>query len=137
MLVLSADGYAHSIMISALCRSGLLKEGRMVAKEFEANCNKYDLVMLNTLLRAYCNTGDMDSVMQVLGKMDELAISPDWNTFHILIKYFCKEKMYHLAYRTIEDMHSRGHQLNEVSFSLALYLSKFFSITCSHKACWF
>ncbi|KAG1346390.1 pentatricopeptide repeat-containing protein, chloroplastic [Cocos nucifera] len=120
-----SDGYAHSIMISALCRSGLLKEGRMLAKEFEANCNKYDLVMLNTLLRAYCNTGDMDSVMQVLGKMDKRAISPDWNTFHILIKYFCKEKLYHLAYRTIEDMHGRGHQLNEdLCSSLILQLGQ-------------
>ncbi|XP_038981236.1 pentatricopeptide repeat-containing protein At1g10910, chloroplastic [Phoenix dactylifera] len=118
-------GYAHSIIISALCRSGLLKEGRTLAKEFEANYNKYDLVMLNTLLRAYCNAGDMDSVMQVLGKMDELAISPDWNTFHILIKYFCKEKLYHLAYRTIEDMHGRGHQINEeLCSSLILQLGQ-------------
>jgi len=47
-------------------------------------------------------------------KMDELAISPDYNTFHILIKYFCKEKLYMLAYQTMEDMHRKGHQPAEV-----------------------
>lgn len=101
-------------MISALCRSGQLKEAKQLAKDFEASYAKYDLVMLNTLLRAYCNAGDMENVMQMMRKMDELSISPDWNTFHILIKYFCKEKLYHLAYRTIEDMNKRGHQLDEV-----------------------
>ena len=103
-------------MISALCRSGLLKEAKQLAKDFEAKYDRYDLVMLNTLLRAYCNAGDMESVMQMLKKLDELSISPDWNTFHILIKYFCREKLYHLAYRTTEDMYGKGHQLNEVSF---------------------
>ena len=101
-------------MISALCRSGQLKEAKELAKDFEASYAKYDLVMLNTLLRAYCNAGDMENVMQMMRKMDELSISPDWNTFLILIKYFCKEKLYHLAYRTIEDMNKRGHQLDEV-----------------------
>ncbi|KAJ0971381.1 hypothetical protein J5N97_019340 [Dioscorea zingiberensis] len=106
-------GYSYSIMISALCRHGQFEEAKQLAKDFEASYAKYDLVMLNTLLRAYCNAGDMESVMQMMRKMDELTISPDWNTFHILIKYFCKEKLYHLAYRTIEDMHKRGHQLDE------------------------
>ncbi|OAY66942.1 Pentatricopeptide repeat-containing protein, chloroplastic [Ananas comosus] len=108
-----SDGYSYSIMISALCRCGLHLEAKQLAKEFEASYEKYDLVMLNTLLRAYCNGGDMESVMKMLRKMDELTIAPDWNTFHILIKYFCKEKLYHLAYKTIEDMHSKGHQLND------------------------
>lgn len=108
-----SDGYSYSIMISALCRNGLLQEARQLAKEFEANHTKFDLVMLNTLLRVYCNAGDMDSAMQMLRKMDELKISPDWNTFHILIKYFCRERLYHLAYQTAEDMHRKGHQLDE------------------------
>ncbi|XP_077211831.1 pentatricopeptide repeat (PPR) superfamily protein isoform X2 [Tasmannia lanceolata] len=108
-----SDGYAHSIMISAYCRSGLSQEAKQLARDFEACYDKYDLVMLNTLLRAYCRAGEMDSVMQLLRKMDELTISPDWNTFHILIKYFSKEKLYQLAYRTVADMHSKGHQLDE------------------------
>lgn len=101
-------------MISAFCRSGLLKEAKQLARDFEATYDKYDLVMLNTMLCAYCRAGEMESVMQMMRKMDELAISPDWNTFHILIKYFCKEKLYLLAYRTMEDMHNKGHQPEEV-----------------------
>lgn len=101
-------------MISAFCRSRLLEDAKKLAMDFQMKYGKYDLVMLNTLLRAYCNMGDMESAMQMLKKMDELAISPDWNTFHILIKYFCKEKLYHLAYRTVEDMHNKGHRLDEV-----------------------
>lgn len=118
--MISADGYSYSIMISALCRCGLHLEAKQLAQEFEASYEKYDLVMLNTLLRAYCNGGDMESVTKMLRKMDELTIAPDWNTFHILIKYFCKEKLYHLAYKTIEDMHSKGHQLNDVSLTFSI-----------------
>lgn len=85
-----------------------------MANDFEATFNKYDLVMMNNMLCAYCRAGEMESVMQTLKKMDGLAISPDYNTFHILIRYFSKEKMYLLAYRTIKDMHSKGYQPSEV-----------------------
>ncbi|OVA03747.1 Pentatricopeptide repeat [Macleaya cordata] len=120
-----SDGYSHSIMISAFCRSGHLEEAKQLARDFEARYDKYDLVMLNTLLRAYCRGGEMESVMQMLRKMDELTISPDSNTFHILIKYYCKEKLYQLAYRTMVDMHHKGHQLDEeLGSSLILHLGK-------------
>lgn len=109
-------------MISALCRDGSLNEAKELAKDFEKKFDKYDLVILNNLLRAYCNAGDMESVMHMLKKIDELSINPDWNTFHILIKYFCREKLYHLAFKTIEDMNGKGHQLNEVSYGrLAIF----------------
>lgn len=101
-------------MISGLCRSELFEEAKKLAQDFETKFNKYDLVILNTMLCAYCRAGEMDSVMQTMKKMDELAISPDYNTFHILIKYFCKEKLYLLAYRTMEDMHGKGYHPDEV-----------------------
>lgn len=101
-------------MISALCRAKLFREAKQLAKDFGTTLNKYDLVILNSMLCAFCRAGEMESVMETLRKMDELAISPDYNTFHILIKYFCREKMYLLAYRTMEDMHSKGYQPVEV-----------------------
>ncbi|KAE8668389.1 Pentatricopeptide repeat-containing protein [Hibiscus syriacus] len=120
-----SDGYSHSIMISALCRGGLFEEAKELAQDFEAKYNKYDLVMLNTMLCAYCRAGDMESVMQTMKKMDELAISPDYSTFHILIKYFCKEKLYLLAYRTMVDMHGKGyHPEEELCSSLIFQLGK-------------
>ncbi|KAF8671037.1 hypothetical protein HU200_050316 [Digitaria exilis] len=108
-----SDGYAFSIMISALHRGGHHEESKQLAKEFEAENASYDLVMLNTSLRTYCSTNDMESVMRMLKKMDELNISPDNITFNTLIRYFCNAKVYHLAYKTIEDMHTKGYQLNE------------------------
>ena len=106
-----------------------MEEAKQLAKDFEARYDTYDLVMLNTMLCAYCRAGDMESVMEMLRKMDELAISPDYTTFHILIKYFCKEKLYLLAYRMTVDMHNKGHQLDEVcSFLLIETGYTFFSL---------
>ncbi|KAL9451416.1 hypothetical protein AB3S75_013056 [Citrus x aurantiifolia] len=120
-----SDGYAHSIMISAFCRGGCFEEAKQLAGDFEAKYDKYDVILLNSMLCAYCRTGDMESVMHVMRKLDELAISPDYNTFHILIKYFCKEKMYMLAYRTMVDMHRKGHQPEEeLCSSLIFHLGK-------------
>jgi pentatricopeptide repeat protein len=108
-------------MISALHRGGHHQESKQLAKEFEAENATYDLVMLNTSLRAYCSANDMESVMSILKKMDESNISPDNITFNTLIRYFCNAKVYHLAYKTIEDMHTKGYQLNEVFwFSLLI-----------------
>lgn len=120
-----SDGYAYSIMISAFCRGRRFEEAKQLAKDFEATYDRYDLVMLNTMLCAYCRAGEMESVMEMLKKMDELAISPDYKTFHILIKYFCKEKLYLLAHRTMVDMHNKGHQLEEeLCSSLMFHLGK-------------
>lgn len=130
------DGYSYSIMISAFCRNGLLEEAKQLAKEFEETYNQYDLVMLNTMLCAYCRAGEMESVMGLLKKMDELAISPDYNTFHILIKYFCKEKLYLLAYRTMGDMHNKGHQVDEVYVVFSyVFIIKIFMQICSFGSC--
>ncbi|GKV21171.1 hypothetical protein SLEP1_g31176 [Rubroshorea leprosula] len=120
-----SDGYAHSIMIAAFCRAELFEEAKLLAQEFEDKYNTYDLVMLNTILCAYCRAGEMESVMKIMKKMDELEISPDYKTFHILIKYFCKEKLYMLAYRTLEDMHGKGHQPEEeLCSSLIFHLGR-------------
>ncbi|KAK4567711.1 hypothetical protein RGQ29_003464 [Quercus rubra] len=116
-----SDGYAHSIMISAFCRGGLLEEAKQLARDFEATYDRYDLVMLNTMLCAYCRAGEMESVMQMLRKMDELAICPDYNTFSILIKFFCKERLYLLAYQTMEDMVGKGHQPEEELCSTLIF----------------
>ncbi|KAL3515623.1 hypothetical protein ACH5RR_022525 [Cinchona calisaya] len=115
------DGYAYSIMISGFCRTGLLQDAKQLASSFEAKYDKYDVVILNTMLCAYCRAGEMDNVMKIMKKMDDSEISPDWNTFHILIRYFCKEKLYILAYRTLEDMHKKGHQPEEELCSSLIY----------------
>ncbi|KAL8117135.1 hypothetical protein AgCh_015149 [Apium graveolens] len=120
-----SDGYSYSIMISAFCRSGLLEEAKELVCQVEAKYKSYDVIMLNTMLCAYCRVGEMENVMKMLKRMDELAITPDWNTFHILIKYFCKEKIYMLAYQTLEDMHRKGHQPEEeLCSSLIFHLGR-------------
>uniref|UniRef100_A0A1J3CCJ7 Pentatricopeptide repeat-containing protein, chloroplastic n=1 Tax=Noccaea caerulescens TaxID=107243 RepID=A0A1J3CCJ7_NOCCA len=116
-----SDGYANSIMISALCRNKRFEEAKQLARESEATYEKCDLVMLNTMLTAYCRAGEMESVMRMMKKMDEQAVSPDYNTFHILIKYFIKEKLHLLAYQTLLDMHSKGHRLEEELCSSLIY----------------
>ncbi|XP_010475980.1 PREDICTED: pentatricopeptide repeat-containing protein At1g10910, chloroplastic [Camelina sativa] len=116
-----SDGYANSIMISALCRSKRFEEANELSRDSETTYAKCDLVMLNTMLCAYCRAGDMESVMRMMKKMDEQAVSPDYNTFHILIKYFIKEKLHLLAYQTILDMHNKGHRLEEELCSSLIY----------------
>ncbi|KAK1417658.1 hypothetical protein QVD17_26790 [Tagetes erecta] len=119
------DGYSYSIMISAFCRYGLLDDAKQLASEFEAKYEKYDVVILNTMLCAYCRTGEMENVMNLMKKMDTLAINPDRNTFHILIKYFVKEKLYMLAFKTLQDMHNRGQQPDEeICSNLMFHLGK-------------
>lgn len=115
------DGYSYSIMISAFCRSGLLEDAKELASEFEGKYDTYDVVILNAMLSAYCRAGELENVMSMMKKMDDYAISPDWNTFNILVRYFCKEKLYLLAYRTMEDMHRKGHQLEEGLCSSLIY----------------
>ncbi|KAL1809561.1 hypothetical protein DCAR_0729111 [Daucus carota subsp. sativus] len=120
-----SDGYSYSIMISSFCRSGLLEEAKELVLQVDAKYKSYDVVLLNTMLCAYCRVGEMENVMIMLRRMDELAITPDRNTFHILVKYFCKEKIYMLAYQTLEDMHKKGHQPEEeLCSSLIFHLGK-------------
>ncbi|MED6185461.1 hypothetical protein PIB30_118315 [Stylosanthes scabra] len=116
-----SNGYAHSIIISAYCRAKLFWEAKKLAKDFEATSDKYDIVILNSMLCAFCRAGEMESVMETLRKMDKMAISPDYKTFNILIKYFCRERLYPLAYRTMEDMISKGHVPEEELCTTLIY----------------
>jgi pentatricopeptide repeat protein len=109
-------------MISAFCRAKLFQEAKQLANDFQTTFNKYDVVIMNSMLCAFCRAGEMDSVMETLRKMDELAISPDYNTFNILIKYFCRKNMYLLAYRTMEDMNSKGYQPAEVHYFINILM---------------
>jgi pentatricopeptide repeat protein len=109
-------------MISAFCRAKLFQEAKQLANDFQTTFNKYDVVIMNSMLCAFCRAGEMDSVMETLRKMDELAISPDYNTFNILIKYFCRKNMYLLAYRTMEDMSSKGYQPAEVHYFINILM---------------
>lgn len=111
-------------MIAAFCRAGLFEDAKNLAQDFEVKYTKYDVVLLNTMLCAYCRAGVMQNVMKIMKKMDDLLIDPDHNTYHILIKYFCKEKEYLLAYRTMKDMHSKGHKLEEVWKFLINHISQ-------------
>lgn len=125
-------------MISALCRGKLVDEAKQLASEFEMKYDKYDVVILNSMLCAYCRSGEMENVMKMMKKMDESAISPDWSTFKILIKYFCKEQLYLLAYRTMEDMYRKGHQPLEVIVGYACNCTVFRapnSCLCSCSFC--
>lgn len=63
---------------------------------------------------SYYRVGEMENVIANTEKMDELAMIHDCNTFHILIKYFCKVRLYLLASATFEDMHNKGRRLEEV-----------------------
>ena len=83
------------------------------------------------MLCAFCRACEMESVMETLRKMDELAISPDYNTFNILIKYFCRKNMYLLAYRTTMDMHSKGYQPAEVRCFIVVLILNLFSAACN------
>lgn len=125
-----SDGFSYSIMISAFCRSGLLEEAKQLASVFEEKYDKYDLVILNTMLSVYCRAREMDNVMKIMRKMDKLAITPDWNTFHILVNYFCNEKLYTVAYRTLEDMQKKGYQPEE---ELCISLINHLGRTGAHK----
>ena len=120
----SPDGYAYSIMISAFCKHGLLEDAKESALEFEAKYEKYDVVILNTMLCAYCRSGEMENVMNLMKKMDELAINPDRNTFHILIKYFAKEKLYMLEHGL---MHQKRCSAQPVGCLLRVSQQRLFS----------
>lgn len=102
-----------------------------MAKDFQTSFDKYDVVIMNSMLCAFCRAGEMESVMETLRKMDELAISPDYNTFNILIKYFCRKNMYLLAYRTTMDMHSKGYQPAEVHCFIVVLILNLFSAVCN------
>lgn len=113
--LLCAGSIGYSILILAYAKVGQLDGVERLVAELDHNKKgQCDILLFNTLLKAYCNAGYMDGVMATLKKMDAEGYTPDRGTFNILIGYFAKEDLVDLALQTLQDMEARGHWPNEV-----------------------
>ncbi|KAJ0011477.1 hypothetical protein Pint_33504 [Pistacia integerrima] len=95
-----SDGDVHSIMISAFCRSELFEEVRQLAKDFEAKFDKYDLVLLNTMLCAYCRAVKVPyklSVVFILFLYVGLKVAFEILTACLQGKELCSSFIFHLS----------------------------------------
>lgn len=45
-----------------------------MSEEFEAKYDKYDIVILNTILYTYFRIGEKENVMRIMRKMDEITM---------------------------------------------------------------
>ncbi|CAD5312365.1 unnamed protein product [Arabidopsis thaliana] len=122
---LESAGYAENempycMLMDGLSKAGKLEEARSIFDDMKGKGVRSDGYANSIMISALCRR-EMESVMRMMKKMDEQAVSPDYNTFHILIKYFIKEKLHLLAYQTTLDMHSKGHRLEEELCSSLIY----------------
>ncbi|KAG8044992.1 hypothetical protein GUJ93_ZPchr0008g13495 [Zizania palustris] len=110
-------------LLKVYSKSRLFDKARELLTELEASGFTQDEMPYCILIDGLVKGGKICEAMMLFNEMKEKSVQSDGYAFSIMISalhrgaqmtwYFCKGKVYHLAYKTIEDMHTKGHQLNE------------------------
>nr|CAD1837742.1 unnamed protein product [Ananas comosus var. bracteatus] len=74
-------------------------------------------VTYNTVVKGYCNLGNLNNALRVVDLMKEHGCKPDEWTYSELICGFCKGGKLELASKTFEEMVLHGLNPNEVTYT--------------------
>lgn len=84
------DVVCYNTLIAGFCKIGKMKVGRRIMKEMELNGRVLpNSQTYHILITASCDLSDVDSAMDLFREMEMMGITPDFDTFDVLIREFC------------------------------------------------
>ncbi|KAJ0716955.1 putative tetratricopeptide-like helical domain superfamily [Helianthus annuus] len=105
------DIYAYNAIIDSLCKDKMIEDAFKLFNEMVfAKGIQPDVITYTSLIYGLCNLCRWDEVSKLLKEMEDLRISPNFQTFSILVDAFCKEGSVDEAEAVIDIMFERGEQ---------------------------
>ncbi|KAL5537427.1 hypothetical protein UlMin_043838 [Ulmus minor] len=114
------NSYSYACLLEAITKSNSMDLLEMRLKEMQDSGLAFDKHTLTPLLGAYCNVGNLEKAMKVLGKMSERGWV-DAHVLSIIVVSFAKKGKVDKAYELIERMEDHNFGLNEKTFYVLIH----------------
>ncbi|KAM0069556.1 putative tetratricopeptide-like helical domain superfamily [Helianthus debilis subsp. tardiflorus] len=102
------DIYAYNTIIDSLCKDKMIEDAFKLFNEMVfAKGIQPNVITYTSLIYGLCNLCRWDEVSKLLKEMEDLRISPNFQTFSILVDAFCKEGSVDEAEAVIDIMVER------------------------------
>jgi len=100
-----------------------IQKAEELVQQMKGNC-KLDIITYNTLLKGYCNMGDVKRAMRLLGKMEAHGMMPNDVSYNCLINAAVSTSNYEQAWETVRMMQQKGVQVDQYTISIMMKAMK-------------
>nr|XP_048328754.1 putative pentatricopeptide repeat-containing protein At4g17915 isoform X3 [Ziziphus jujuba var. spinosa] len=119
------DGFAYCTVMSALIKTGRIKEANACAEQMMNNGIELDLVSYNTLMYLYCKECNFGAAFKLLDEIQKGGLECDQYTHTILISGLCKAGH-------IVEAQQHFNKMNSLGFSNLAALNCLIDGLCKH-----
>jgi pentatricopeptide repeat protein len=118
---LELDNAAYNCALDVCACAGRLDRAKELIADMRAN-STVDIITFNTLLKAYCNAGDLRGAKELLGEMQEAGLQPNDVTFNCLLNAAVSNSKNNFAeaWDTIDLMVKSGVQVDHFTISIMM-----------------
>jgi pentatricopeptide repeat protein len=115
----TADIASHNCVLDACISGGAIERGRKLVEEMKA-WTKLDIITYNTLLKGYCNTGDLKGALKLFAEMEQAGINPNDVSYNCLINAAVTKGNFKEAWNSIEMMQRKGVPIDNYTVSIMM-----------------
>merc|ERR1719183_715232 len=113
----------HSTMIDACARHGIMDKVPPLLEEMKAGCVEPDIITYSTIVKGYCQSGDVARAFEVLKEMKgDGKYAPDEIMYNSLLDGCAKQNLVQDALWLLEDMKETGVSPSNYTLSITVKL---------------
>jgi pentatricopeptide repeat protein len=100
-----------------------MHKAKELVEQMRSSC-KLDIISYNTLLKGYCNVGDLGGATELLNEMQCAGLAPNDVSYNCLINAAVSAADYDKAWETVTIMQRRGVKVDHYTISILMKAMK-------------
>merc|ERR1719265_1716420 len=114
---------SYNTMIDACARHGIMDKVPPLLEEMKAGCVEPDIITYSTIVKGYCQSGDIGRAFEVLKEMkSDGKYTPDEIMYNSLLDGCAKQNLVKDALWVLEDMKESGVSASNYTLSITVKL---------------
>lgn len=117
------DVAAYNCVLDVCVSVKNMQKAEELVQQMNGNC-KLDIITYNTLLKGYCNLGDVHRATKLLSEMEAHGLMPNDVSYNCLINAAVSTSNYEQAWETVRMMQHKGVKVDHYTISIMMKAMK-------------